>query len=427
MIFVNVYAFAIGLILVGLHGTDCFSVPTLMGRSNNNQISLLTITTLVNEENTFLQRANSGSRYLGRTDSLLRSKLPATAAEDENTEEETEEDAAEEVELLDNKKLAGRKKRLIMGYQLSSFAYLAASSFHLIKGGNNFLYYIFGGGTFTVAGILYILKGAAQNDRLGSDTYKRLNLSIIFYAFVQQILPAMGLGLSGKLFFKGPAILTLINGIKVSKIHKNRMHIDCDVIFFFSVQSLSTFSLQNKLTGKLLNKQGYGYGCLGWDKAKGMNTVFSDLKEGILSTLQGLTVVKAKSAGYILGTVMLGMMSLVKAKELCTMLFVPSIVSPTTYYQIFSRLSRLSRLGLMTTILYTLKDASDRDRLKGSTFIQLNFLAAAALLSMVLYLSPSIGKSNGPTTALVMLASGISTMTLCQGVSSLKAKNNSEQ
>lgn len=386
MIFVNVYAFAIGLILVGLHGTDCFSVPTLMGRSNNNQISLLTITTLVNEENTFLQRANSGSRYLGRTDSLMRSKLPATAAEDENTEEETEEDAAEEVELLDNKKLAGRKKRLIMGYQLSSFAYLAASSFHLIKGGNNFLYYIFGGGTFTVAGILYILKGAAQNDRLGSDTYKRLNLSIIFYAFVQQILPAMGLGLSGKLFFKGPAILTLINGIK-----------------------------------------GYGYGCLGWDKAKGMTTVFSDLKEGILSTLQGLTVVKAKSAGYILGTVMLGIMSLVKAKELCTMVFVPSIVSPTTYYQIFSRLSRLSRLGLMTTILYTLKDASDRDRLKGSTFIQLNFLAAAALLSMVLYLSPSIGKSNGPTTALVMLASGISTMTLCQGVSSLKAKNNSEQ
>ena len=81
----------------------------------------------------------------------------------------------------------------------------------------------------------------------------------------------------------------------------------------------------------------------------------------------------------------------------------------------------------MTTILYTLKDASDRDRLKGSTFIQLNFLAAGALLSMVLYLSPSIGKSNGPTTALVMLASGISTMTLCQGVSSLKAKNNSEQ
>jgi hypothetical protein len=219
MIFVNVYTFAIGLILVGLHGTNCFSVPTLIGRSNNNQLSLSRITTPVNEGNIVLQRANSGSRCLGRKDILMRSKLSATAAEDDNTEEETEEDAAES-ELLDNKKLAGRKKRLIMGYQLSSFAYLAASSFHLIKGGNNFLYYIFGGGTFTVAGILYILKGAAQNDRLGSGTYKRLNLSIIFYAFVQQILPAMGLGLSGKLFFKGPAILTLINGIKVSKKNK---------------------------------------------------------------------------------------------------------------------------------------------------------------------------------------------------------------
>ena len=297
MIFVNVYAFAIGLILVGLHGTDCFSVPTLMGRSNNNQISLLTITTLVNEENTFLQRANSGSRYLGRTDSLMRSKLPATAAEDENTEEETEEDAAEEVELLDNKKLAGRKKRLIMGYQLSSFAYLAASSFHLIKGGNNFLYYIFGGGTFTVAGILYILKGAAQNDRLGSDTYKRLNLSIIFYAFVQQILPAMGLGLSGKLFFKGPAILTLINGIKVSKIYKNRMHIDCDVIFFFFC-SITVNFLTSKLNWKIIKQtgvwlrmsrmgqsKGYDHCILGSKRRNSIDITRSDSRQGKISRI----------------------------------------------------------------------------------------------------------------------------------------------
>lgn len=329
-----------------------------------------TTTPFVNERIICLQRINSGRS--------MRSKL---MAERENKKEETEVDVAV-AELLD-KKLAGRKTRLILGYQLSCFTYLAASLFHLIRGGNNFLYYIFGGGTFTVAGILYILKGAAQNDRLGSDTYKRLNLSIISYAFVQQLLPAMGLGLSGRLFFKGPALLTLINGIK-----------------------------------------GYSYGCLGWDKAKGMNTISSDLKAGIQSTLQGLTVVKAKSAGYILGTLLLGFMTLMKVKELCTMLFIPSAHTPLTYYQIFSRLSRLARLGLMTTILYTLKDASDRDRLKGTTFIQLNFMTAVALLSMVLYLSPSLGK-NGQTTILVMLASGISAMTLFKGMTNLfKAKKD---
>jgi len=344
-----------------------------MGRSTNNKDvfsfqfhRLSTATTFVNEKNLFLQDIISRS--------LIRSKLSAEG----DKKEETEGDVT-----AADKKLTGRKTRLITGYQLSSFVYLAASLFHLIKGGNNFLYYIFGGGTFTVAGILYILKGAAQNDRLGSDTYKRLNLSIISYALVQQLLPAMGLGLSGRLFFKGPALLTLVNGIK-----------------------------------------GYGYGCLGWDKAKGMNTILSDLKEGTISTLQGLTVVKAKSAGYILGTFLLGFMSLIKVKELCTMLFIPSAQVASTYYQIFSRLSRLARLGLMTTILYTLKDASDRDRLKGTTFIQLNFMAAIALLSMVLYLSPSLGK-NGQITILMMLGSGISAFTMFKGLTNfLKVKKD---
>jgi len=370
---VSVYAYSI-IITVLFHGTNCFSLTTSMGRSNNNKDvfsfqfhRISTTTTFVNKKNLSLQKIIS--------ERLMRSKL---LAEGGNNKEEIEGNVA-----AADKKLTGRKKRLIIGYQLSSFVYLAASLFHLVKGGNNFLYYIFGGGTFTVAGILYILKGAAQSDRLGSDTYKRLNLSIILYAFVQQLLPAMGLGLSGRLFFKGPALLTLANGIK-----------------------------------------GYGYGCLGWDKTKGVNTILLDLKEGIISTLQGLTVVKAKSAGYVLGTFLLGSMSLIKVKELCTMLFIPSAQAPSTYYQIFSRLSRLARLGLMTTILYTLKDASDRDRLKGTTFIQLNFMAAVALLSMVFYLSPSLGK-NSQTTILMMLASGCSAMTLFEGMTNfLKAKKD---
>ena len=42
-------------------------------------------------------------------------------------------------------------------------------------------------------------------------------------------------------------------------------------------------------------------------------------------------------------------------------------------------LARFKRLSLYTLMLYTLKDAADRGRLSGTTFIELNYLSALAM------------------------------------------------
>ena len=97
-----------------------------------------------------------------------------------------------------------------------------------------------------------------------------------------------------------------------------------------------------------------------------------------------------------------------------------SSAETATYFSISTRLSKLARFGLMTTVLYTLKDACDRDRLSGTTFVQLNFVASAAFLSIALYLLPIYGKlsSNGQ----VLIAAGLSLMTFLNGIVNMKAR-----
>jgi len=220
-----------------------------------------------------------------------------------------------------------------------------------------------------MAVILYILKGAAVHDRLGSDTYKRLNLAIMSYAFIQLLIP------TGSTSLKLPGLLAFVNGLK-----------------------------------------GYGYGVLGWDKAKETSTIVTDIKDGVVSTMKGLATIKAKSLGYMLGTLLLGSMSLLKFKELCSSAMT---LPPLTTAETVTRLSKLARFGLMTTIMYTLKDASDRDRLSGTTFVQLNFVAAAAFLSISLYLLPTFGAAF--PNAQILVACGLCAMTLWKGLTSKRA------
>ncbi|EJK53703.1 hypothetical protein THAOC_26802, partial [Thalassiosira oceanica] len=47
--------------------------------------------------------------------------------------------------------------------------------------------------------------------------------------------------------------------------------------------------------------------------------------------------------------------------------------------------ARLNRLVLLSLMSYTLKDAADRDRLGGSTFIKLNFLSAVGFAINAIY------------------------------------------
>ncbi|KAL3915622.1 MAG: hypothetical protein SGARI_008145, partial [Bacillariaceae sp.] len=271
-------------------------------------------------------------------------------------------------------KVEGRKKRLQVGYKAASSIYLVASLLHLLRRGfySWSLYYVFGGGTFTMAMLLFILRGAALNDRLSSDTYKRLNLSVVAYSVMQLLLPVTGW--TDRLFFKLPALLALVNGVK-----------------------------------------GYGYGVLGWDKSKKMSTVVADIKEGVSSSIQNLAKYNKQSIGYVIGTTFLGTMAAVKLLELLrVMIFPAGDTAANVSMMILSRASRIARLGLMTSIMYTLKDAADRDRLGGTSFVQINYLMTAAFLTMTFYLSPT-----GPTP-LGSVSGALSVLTLYNGVTQEK-------
>ncbi|KAL3917763.1 MAG: hypothetical protein SGILL_004558 [Bacillariaceae sp.] len=324
----------------------------------------------------------------------LRRRMELRMTGDDGASDEEPEEAEEVIEVVsieedkDNTsattsttsmadKVAGRKKRLQMGYKLSSSIYMVASLLHLLRRGfySWSLYYVFGGGTFTMAMLLFILKGAASanGDRLSSDTYKRLNLSVIAYALLQLLLPVSGW--IDRLFFKLPALLAIVNGIK-----------------------------------------GYGYGVLGWDKAKEKSAIITDIKDVFTSSVKSLTSYKysKESIGYVIGTAFVGAMGVVKVMELFKTVLFPGAEAANKSMMILSRVSRIARLGLMTSIMYTLKDAADRGRLSGTTFVQLNYLMTAAFLTMTFYLSPL-----GPTP-LGTISGGLSVLTLYNGVTQEK-------
>ena len=52
---------------------------------------------------------------------------------------------------------------------------------------------------------------------------------------------------------------------------------------------------------------------------------------------------------------------------------------------VYSRVSRFARYAMMASVMYTLKDAADRDRLEGTTFIELNFLSSVVLAALASY------------------------------------------
>lgn len=234
-------------------------------------------------------------------------------------------------------KLQGRKTRVIMGYKAMTLLYIAVEVYSACK---LFALKTLPASTFIAitsyialpAGISYILISAAEHDRLGSDTYKRLNLSLLEYAMIG--LSVIALSGGGNQILKVAYILSLINTVK-----------------------------------------GYAYGVLGWDK-KSKTSLLQDFTRGIQSTIKGICSVPKnwKSFGYFSATLMLVSMKLLKLKDV-----IIGIQSSGAAKDIAMSLARFNRLSLLTFMIYTLKDAADRDRLGGTTFIQLNYLCALVL------------------------------------------------
>ena len=236
------------------------------------------------------------------------------------------------------RKVKGRKQRLVTGYRILVGAYglLGISIFAIIRKP------FFIVGPFLAGGISYILKGAAKYDRLSSDTYKRLNIALFEYGIIGFVA---GQCMKLNLLWSLTCAITVVNSIK-----------------------------------------GYGYGVKGWQLAK--TSITEDLQNGIKTTMAGVVnVPNVKSAGYLAATLTVGALKIAKLIEVCRI----CLDSDRGLYLLGTRLFRLSKLMALTIVMFTLKDATDRDRLEGMTFIELNILASisfAAWASYVKILSP---------------------------------------
>jgi len=331
----------------------------------------------------YFQVASKGSR------SALMMPLPSNDKFLEMTSSQSDERSMDDKHNDDKmaKKVVGRKKRVVVGYLLTAALYLLTTvmtTIILIKQQVNisFIAY-YSCGNILAGGLAFILKDAAENDRLRSDTYKRLNLFTAWYGFLMSIITVK--------IFKPPQLL-----------------------------------LVTHLIAMINSIKGYGYGARGWTLREGV-PFSEDLAQGVKGTIRSMfrTFPKdVKSAGYLLGTAVVKIIAIFKCIEVINIFLGGGGIT----FLFWTRLHRCSKLGLLSVCMYTLKDAADRDRLDGTTFIQLNFLSSlvwASMLGYILFRNPLavLGtKSTLEPTVTAALAGFFALFTAGNGIVSIVEK-----
>ena len=183
-------------------------------------------------------------------------------------------------------------------------------------------------------------------------------------------------------------------------------------VLLSSTQSSSSFLLILSSFLACINSiKGYGYGILGWNKEKSIvNTLPQELKSGLSFHFKNTfipSVLAFKSLGYQLMTWFLGAISICHFQK----------------KQYFVAVTN----ALYSGITLTLKDASDRNRLGGTTFIQLNYLSSIlfAYLTTKYYSSSIFTATTTKQTWLFFTALSSSLFSLFNGLNSYYQKKNS--
>jgi hypothetical protein len=123
--------------------------------------------------------------------------------------------------------------------------------------------------------------------------------------------------------------------------------------------------------------KGYGYGLKGWElkEASAKDDILSMMKETLTTMTKADSV---KSMGYLVASFVMLIVSIRKFLEIVNL-----VVSKSDANMIGTRIFRFTKYMLFTLLMTLLKSASDRNRLEGTTFIQMNMMAAIGFASWV--------------------------------------------
>jgi hypothetical protein len=235
-------------------------------------------------------------------------------------------------------------KGLPRAYQIGKYAFLIASIVIFLIPDQTLTTLLaahWGGaaGFALAAGICHILRHASLEDRLHSDTYKRLNLGLLGFC---------GLG-----FAALPAEAGFLNSYLGTRVLAG-------ILFLLRV-----------------------YGCIvawnGWRRGITLSksTFASEFLMGIKSTIKGLKVQSAKKALTYRNCLLLISCGIVSCFMEGLFFIRYQQAFSRTWFEITLQWSAVARLFLISTMIYSLKDAAERDRLTGTTFIQLNLMVGA--------------------------------------------------
>jgi hypothetical protein len=207
-----------------------------------------------------------------------------------------------------------------------------------------------GAAGFAIAARLcYILRNANEENRLQSDTYKRLNLGLLGFGGIGLLaIPGEAAFLSSKV------ATTMVAGILTIL----RLFVST-VAFIGWSNSLGTPTTANITKLNILRE------------------IINELGRGVRTTIKGLKVESAKKALTYRNCLLIVCFGIVSS-------FMEGLFNiryrnefTRTLFEITLQWSAISRLFMIATMVYSLKDAAERDRLTGSTFIELNLMIGA--------------------------------------------------